>query len=147
MKSNITIRFYTPKDFEAVISLLKEAEMDVSYSPHDFGTKSMVAERNGEIVGFCWAICGDSPIIYLNDLVIIKKYQYKPSSKHPAPPLLNAMVGLLKKLGYKRAITNIQPERKKVLKMAIEKLGFQNYGKQNLVGVNLDELLTKIQNI
>lgn len=147
-KNKINIRFYNPEtDFEAVIGLLKENDMDTNYQPHSFGSKAIVAENANGIAGFMCVIAGSSSIVYIELFVTAKKYHYKPASKHPAPPLLSVMMGLLKKSGYKNYEANIELKDRKVFKMATQKLGARDAGKRHLICGSISEFLNKIQKV
>lgn len=120
MKNGYNVRFYKPEDFEAVIRLLAETDMNTSFDPYSFGSKSLVIENKDGVIGFIWVIAGDSKIVYIGDFVIAKKYWYR--KNHPGVVLGKALFGLLGKMGYEGYLANVNPNQKKMYKMLTQKL-------------------------
>jgi len=138
MRNEMKVRFYDPKDFDTVLNLLAETKMNTNYDAYSFGSKSLVLENKGEVIGFCWVIAGDSKTVYINDFTVAKKYWYR--KDQPGLFLAKALLGLLHNIGYEDYLTNVQPHRRKMYKLLTQKLKGRDCKEHSLIRGTIKEL-------
>ena len=104
------IRPYTITDYQEVVELLIRSEVEPPVEPSDLSGPGIVAIAKEGIVGFIWALVGQSTQAHIDYLVADKKYPLIGWT------LVKVMDKILKDLGIRRYTFYVEPDNDKMIK-------------------------------
>lgn len=72
-KKDFKYDWYKDEDFIEIVDLLKRNDYRIPDSPEELNGMALVARKDGDIIGFVWALSAkDSPVAYVDHFVVDK---------------------------------------------------------------------------
>lgn len=132
--SATTLRLVEPEDIAPLARLLEawDVGLDSGQEADLLEQLTLVAERDGRVIGCISAIVGPSGVAYVDNLVV------KPTEGGPrlSFDLLSALERLLARLGWRSIQACIAAERPELVAYA-RRLGYRDYGLHHVLGKKL----------
>lgn len=133
--SATTLRLVEPEDIAPLAGLMEawNVGLDRGHEADLLEQLTLVAERDGRVIGCISALVGPSEVAYVDNLVV------KPAEGSPRLTfdLLSAIECLLARLGWRSIQACISVERPELVAYA-RRLGYRDYGLHHVLGKQLD---------